>query len=75
MDFFVHKLEPLANALEESLLHAQDNVALGPPLEAVEDMETLEDVLQLSVILVQVVADVVTMFPDEDDAVVGEGVG
>ena len=37
-------------------------------------METLEDVFELSVVLVQVVADVIAMLPDEDEAVVGEGV-
>ena len=44
----------------------------GPPFQTVRDVETLEDVIELSVVLVQVVSDVVAVFPDENDAVVGE---
>ena len=42
-----HKVEPLPDGGQESILHLEDDVVPGPPLESVEEVEALQDGLQL----------------------------
>ena len=42
-----HKVEPLPDGGQKSILHLEDDVVPGPPLESMEEVETLQDGLEL----------------------------
>ncbi len=72
MNVLCDESEPLLDAVDHRLLHPEHDVPLGPPLEAVDDVQAAEGGLQLRVVAVAGrVTQVVAVVADEGDATTG----
>ena len=65
-DSVKYKVKPFSDRGEQGVLHLQDNVVPGSPLESVENVEPFQDCLQLCSVLGSIVTNIQTVLPGND---------